>query len=685
MTPDITLVMIVRNESAVIERCLESVKPVLSRWLIVDTGSTDDTIEKIENALSDLPGTVHQREWVNFGHNRTEALELARGVGSHLLLIDADMTLRIEGELPALSADAYELRHDADPAYWNPRLIRSDREWSFVGRTHEYLDCAAPIVSDRIPQLVIEDHADGGSRSDKFERDRVFLEQTIAENPDDLRALFYLALTLRDLGESDTAIDMFRQRALLGGWDQEVFYCLYQIGILQIPSDPNSAILQLLAAWNYRPSRAEPLLELARLHRQRGEYTLSALYASTGLSLPPTTDSAFVHNEAQAWALRFEHAIALYHLGFFADALELNDQLLRDGVPRDMEPWVHHNRAWCLESLGNADGQLRAHLPLNTDLPALDSLMSNTCFTRIALDVDEGWSLFNPSITADLEGGLVMNIRSSNYVIAEDGSYIFQGHGEDGVIQTLNHLVRVADDLTLTSIGTLPLQPAGPPLRLSRVIGCEDVRLVHTNDGWRALATVRDRNQYERCDVAILKMDDIEHPALATIEVVPGPDPARHEKNWMPFVKDGELKVLYLCAPTIVAHFDFTSNLVVESQTIGPPAGANFRGGSQGVEFENGFLFLVHEVTMYGTNRVYGHRFIHLTESVQLSGRIRWDITALSRPFHFLDVGIEFAAGLARNGEILIASFGVRDEEAWLVEFPATAVADLLVPLLPKF
>lgn len=684
MTPDITLVMIVRNESEIIERCLESVRPLLSRWSIVDTGSTDDTIEKITRSLSGLPGKVHQREWVNFGHNRTEALALARGVGSHLLLIDADMTLRIEGELPALSADAYELRHDADPAYWNPRLIRSDREWSFVGRTHEYLNCATPFSSDRLPQLIIDDHADGGSRSNKFERDRVFLEQTIAENPEDLRALFYLALTLRDLGESDAAINMFRHRAALGGWDQEVFYCLHQIGVLQIASDPNSAILQLLAAWNYRPSRAEPLLELARLHRQRGEYTLSALYASTGLSLPPTTDSAFVHAEAHAWALRFEHAIALYHLGFFAEALALNDQLLRDGVPLATQPWVHHNRAWCLLSLGKADDQTQTFLPLHSDLPRLASLISTAEFTRIALEHAEGWSLFNPSITADRDGGLAMNVRSSNYVIAQDGSYIFHGNEDDGVIRTINHLVRVSDDLTLTHLGTLPLQPDGPPVRMSRVIGCEDVRLAHTRDGWRALATVRDRNQYERCDVALITLNDLERPDHATIAVAPGPDPARHEKNWMPFVENGELKILYLCAPTIVAHFDTKSNLVVDSQTIGPPAAMNFRGGSQGIEFENGYLFLVHEVTMYGMNRVYGHRFVHLTKSLTSSDGIQWNITALTRPFHFLHVGIEFAAGLARNGDNLVASFGVRDEEAWLVELPAADVAKLLVPLLPE-
>ena len=53
----------------------------------------------------------------------------------------------------------------------------------------------------------------------------------------------------------------------------------------------------------------------------------------------------------------------------------------------------------------------------------------------------------------------------------------------------------------------------------------------------------------------------------------------------------------------------------------------------------------------------------------------------MSRPFHFLELGIEFAAGLAIDGDDLIASFGVRDAEAWLVRISATDVAAQLVPL----
>jgi tetratricopeptide (TPR) repeat protein len=680
-SPEIILVMIVRDESQVIERCLDSVRPLISGWLIVDTGSTDDTVDRIERSLSDLPGEIHHRDWVNFGHNRSEALALARGRGTHLLLVDADMTLHGDGTLPDLTADAHELRHDADPSYWIPRLLRSDHEWFFVGRTHEYLSCKQPYSRERLPQLVINDHADGGSRANKFERDKIFLQQSIDEDPTDQRSWFYLALTLRDLGETDAAISAFQQRISLGGWEEEVFYSLYQIGLLLRANDPNAAIVQLLSAWNFRPSRAEPLLELARLHRQRGQYALCELYASKGLALPRSTDSAFVHPEAHDWALKFELAIAWFHLGRIEEALALNDELLDGKVPQEMEPWVRHNRAWCLRSLGRPDSETLAHLAAGADIPSLGTLINGPSYTQISIEHAPGWSLFNPSVTNDPSGGLVINIRSSNYVIADDGSYTFQGTEDDEIIRTVNLLARLDENLTSSALGQIPAQPNGPAPRLSRVLGCEDVRLLCIGDSWKAVATVRDRNHYERCDIALLEIPSLENPETTTLSVIPGPDPARHEKNWMPFDVDGELHILYLCSPTVVGHLDDDAHLVIDSSTPGPPAATHFRGGSQGVAFANGVLFLVHEVTFVDAQRVYSHRFIQVTSSTATNGGSRWDITSMSAPFHFLELGIEFAAGLAIDGDDLIASFGVRDAEAWLVRMPAVEVAAQLVPL----
>ena len=82
-TPTICLNMIIKDEAPVIRRCLESVKPFIDRWVIVDTGSTDNTRELVREIMAGLPGELHERPWKNFGHNRNEALSLAARSGDY--------------------------------------------------------------------------------------------------------------------------------------------------------------------------------------------------------------------------------------------------------------------------------------------------------------------------------------------------------------------------------------------------------------------------------------------------------------------------------------------------------------------------------------------------------------------------------------------------------------------------
>src|SRR5262245_6230470 len=96
----LSLNMIVRNESARIERCLKSVAPYISSWCIVDTGSTDDTLERITRFFRDanIPGEVVEDVFEDFSQARNAALRHARvRVRSHkpqyFLLMDADMEL----------------------------------------------------------------------------------------------------------------------------------------------------------------------------------------------------------------------------------------------------------------------------------------------------------------------------------------------------------------------------------------------------------------------------------------------------------------------------------------------------------------------------------------------------------------------------------------------------------------
>ena len=493
--PSITLAMIVRNESAVIERCLESVRPLLSGWVIVDTGSTDDTVARIESALDGVPGTLHRRPWVDFGTNRTELMGLARGVGSHLLLLDADMTVRIEGPVDVPSVEAGLLRHEGDPAYWIPRLVQADLPWSFTGPTHEHLSCDVPHRTERLDWLVIEHHADGGSRGDKLERDRRLLEAELERHPDDARSVFYLAQTLRDMGLTAEAVELYRRRVRLGGWVEEVFYAQLQVGALVARDDWFAAVPELLAAWELRPVRAEPLLELARGYRSRGAPHLARTFARMGLDLPyPGDDLLFVHPEAYEWALRFEHAIAAYHCGDAEQALADNDRLLADGVPTWVEPWVHHNRAWCLHALGRGELPTRALLPAVTGEPGptLAELAPSTSLTLLDVPDPGGWSSFNPSVANDALGGLHVIVRSSNYQLGPGGTYDFltDDDAAAAVVRTRNRLVALDDRLRPISTVALPAVPPGAEVFPSQVVGCEDLRLVHLDGRWRATATV---------------------------------------------------------------------------------------------------------------------------------------------------------------------------------------------------
>ena len=68
---NLVLCMIVKNESSIIERCLESVKDIVSHVCITDTGSNDNTVEIIENWILNGRGSVFHEEWKDFGYNRS--------------------------------------------------------------------------------------------------------------------------------------------------------------------------------------------------------------------------------------------------------------------------------------------------------------------------------------------------------------------------------------------------------------------------------------------------------------------------------------------------------------------------------------------------------------------------------------------------------------------------------------
>jgi len=361
----ICLNMIVKDESHVVRRCLDTVKPFISHWVIVDTGSTDGTQEIIREHLADIPGELHERPWKDFGHNRTEALELARGKADYTLVIDADEVLLTDPgfRLPALDADAYEILHvagNSGTAFYMLQLVRSSLPWRYQGVLHEVITCDQPFRSVRLQGLQTKGFFDSARNADprqKYARDAAVLEKALKEEPDNARYVFYLGQSYRDADEIDRAIEAYERRAGMGGFPEEVWYSLFQLGVLheRRGGDFAPALAAYLRAYQYRPTRAEPLCELARHHRQRKEYALAFLFASAAVEIPRPPDIHFLDERVYDWRALDEYAIAAYYVGRYRESIQAADRLLSSGkLPTSERSRVEENRRFGVERVNTA-------------------------------------------------------------------------------------------------------------------------------------------------------------------------------------------------------------------------------------------------------------------------------------------------------------------------------------------
>jgi glycosyltransferase involved in cell wall biosynthesis len=299
----ITACLIVRDEIRVIERCVTSLEGVVDNMIVHDTGSTDGTWSWLVNQ-DYLPFILHSQQWVNFEHNRNLLMETAADANDWLLLLDADHQIACDpDELRRLLADTpdnidvYLVPHETGWRHYNARLVRGDRVWRYQGVTHETLvyDHARAARTD---VLRIIDHADGGSRTDKLERDRKLLTEHLGQHPDDTRAVFYLARTFEDMGDWEAALIYYHRRAQMGGWEEERWWAQYRAGWMAafLPGGVNTAMEELMAAHLARPGRAEPLARIIDLCHMNGWDHLAAFYTGHLPQQPPAEDILFVES-----------------------------------------------------------------------------------------------------------------------------------------------------------------------------------------------------------------------------------------------------------------------------------------------------------------------------------------------------------------------------------------------------
>lgn len=349
----VCLNMIVKNESEVIKRCLTSVLPIIDYWVIVDTGSTDGTQEIIKNFMktNGIPGELHERPWVDFSHNRNEALSLAQNKGDYVLFIDADEYLVYDDDfkLPTLNKDYFYINiSHSGSIYGRIHLINNHLDWKWVGVLHEVLNPPASRSYATLEKVVNMYTTEGARSKDpmKYQKDAEVLEAALKDDPNNTRYVFYLAQSYRDAGLYSQALQNYEKRLEMGGWDQELFWSKLQIGylkeMLNMPAE--SIIESYLQAFQYRKTRIEPLYHIAHLFRQNGDYKSGYLSAKIAQTIPVSQDVLFLQQWMYDYGIQLELSICAYWIEKYEECQQLSlDLLKKTNLPPAVRTCVQNN------------------------------------------------------------------------------------------------------------------------------------------------------------------------------------------------------------------------------------------------------------------------------------------------------------------------------------------------------
>lgn len=639
--PTLCLNMIVKNESRIMTRLLDSVVNHIDSYCICDTGSTDDTVKIIEDYFAKHPsisGLVFHEPFRDFAYSRNVALRRCAGMSDYALLVDADMMPQFKTFNKALlaAADAFSiLQGTVNFMYRNMRIVRNDGTFCYRGVTHEYIDVppntrTANLGSDLV---FILDIGDGGSKSDKSERDIRLLKQGLVDEPKNDRYFFYLANTYFDSGQWDLAEETYRQRIEMGGWHQEVWYSWYRIGLAYQHRDrPAEALAAWLEAYEVEPNRLENLYEIIKYYRLRGKSKVAKLFyekaEATRRALPDEkkTDFLFLSNDVYTHKLAEEWTISAFYTG------------VRDIRAETLRVFKY-----------------------GTDMHAFHGLVRNMRFYDFSIPIERVLNVSTTLIYEDIlfkssspsliavDDGYLMNIRLVNYGY-DKGSGLITVTPHPNII-TMNISVRLDANLVEISRNVL-FVPLKEPRRL--YMGVEDVRLYkETSSG----AVTFMGTGYHKNDtlgvVTGVYPDELNSPTELRQNFNPG---TGCEKNWVHVLPSDETEplIIYGWHPVRLCRRTVDNEILIEREVATPPLFAALRGSTHACAYDGEIWFVTHFVE-YGTPRRYYHMILVFDEAMT-------EVRRVTAPFMFETQEIEYCLGLIVEKDRLLCSFSTWDE-----------------------
>jgi glycosyltransferase involved in cell wall biosynthesis len=629
--------MIVKNESRIILRLLESVVSFIDSYCICDTGSTDNTIEIITHYF--LERGIRGKTWTtpfrDFGYNRTLAIRACEGMpnADYILLLDADMQLQIQPNITPLQLkkqltdDLYFVFQGNECLYYkNVRIVKNNRGITYWGVTHEFVktpESGGPFTYGQFDKsvLFINDVGDGGAKSDKYTRDIALLKQGLVELPNNDRYLFYLANSYRDTGQFELAIETYKRRIAVGGWFEEIWHSHYSIGkCAKQLGKIELAMYHWLEGHNVFPQRLENMYEIIRHYRENTKYDLAyhfyVMMDDERKRFKGALDFLFLEKDVYDWKLDYEMTV----IAFYRNTLPydipticmkvLNYPLLDHGIVANiMSNYKFYSPQ--LLALGNTI------VPTHTDFVHVDFVNST------------------PSFCYNASGQLISLVRYVNYRIREDGSYENRSTIETrNILSTIdvssNQWMKRNETETLLKYDTT---------RDNVYVGLEDMRLF-LHDG----TVVYTANRGLSHDKIAVEFGKINTENGSTYDSVVLQGENAIEKNWVLFEDmANRLLVVHSWHPLTIGYIAWNQTWIKMATLPSPPCLRNVRGSTNGQKIGDEIWFVCHCVS-HEIRRYYYHLFVVLDATT-------FHVKRFSPFFTLEKKCVEYCLGLLYNAE----------------------------------
>lgn len=375
----LVLTQIMKNEAHVITRMLNSIRPIVDIICLVDTGSTDNTIEVVKNwgEQNKIETHVFERPFDNFENSRNYSIQVARevtaGRGNDFwgFWLDADEMIEILPNFNKnnINKDLYMFNTYINVMkYTRNECYKLDKPFRFYGPVHEFIVCDDKnITSGLMDGLNVRVQMDGGSWKgnipEKYKSHAFVLEKYIDANRQDPRWIFYTAQSYHDSAcvpdnrqENEErlrrSLKYYRERITrTDGYPEEIFYSQFRVGtIMRVLEEPFHLTLnELLKAYSMDPLRAEPIKAIIDHYLSVGEWHNAYLFSKFAKvnfhgKNPYPQRLLFVDEALYIWKILEVHAAASFYTGrkeeakqTFQEMVELSRQQPQYFTPDDMQ------------------------------------------------------------------------------------------------------------------------------------------------------------------------------------------------------------------------------------------------------------------------------------------------------------------------------------------------------------